>query len=225
MADPTKFHIRRKHFVEILGEMLGYLDNQNLTDVTLICSGTLNKHSQIISWKPPKFGLTLDLMSYSHITVSPHFFDLCWNKRRGKQVSQIKLNVCVMKQKLNCYFISDGTKFNVHQKVLNQVSKVVRKFAASFPGNERINVVLPVSNGLNLFINNVFIPVFLCPISIQKCQMIYFQDYSNEIVRSLLFLIYTGSSTSIRKSDIKKLQELCHNLQITLSGEKEMMTV
>lgn len=42
MAEPAKLNLRRKHFVEILGEMFGYLDNQNLTDVTLICSGKLN---------------------------------------------------------------------------------------------------------------------------------------------------------------------------------------
>jgi hypothetical protein len=114
------------------------------------------------------------------------------------------------------FSILDGTKFNVHQKVLNQVSKVVRKFAASFPGNERINVVLPVS------FECLFIVFFLLKDILSCFSISYFQDYSNEIVRSLLFLIYTGSSTSIRKSDIKKLQELCHNLQISLTGKKRV---
>ena len=40
---------------------------------------------------------------------------------------------------------ADGTELNAHRKILAQVSPIIRKFAATMPHDQRMNISLPVS--------------------------------------------------------------------------------
>jgi hypothetical protein len=39
---------------------------------------------------------------------------------------------------------AEGTELNAHRKILAQVSPIIRKFAATMPHDQRINISLPV---------------------------------------------------------------------------------
>ena len=44
---------------------------------------------------------------------------------------------------------ADGTELNAHRKILAQVSPIIRKFAATMPHDQRMNISLPVSPHFN----------------------------------------------------------------------------
>jgi hypothetical protein len=80
------------------------------------------------------------------------------NNRLPSTVRHHQSLLSVMSEFVNVEYLTDvtlksaeGTELNAHRKILAQVSPIIRKFAATMPHDQRINISLPVRLLFKLF--------------------------------------------------------------------------